>query len=281
MSTNKLRGAVVALALSLAMPAVAQDVTARTVIATVGGYEITVGHLLVARQTLPEQYQQLPNSVLLPGLVEQLVQQVALSQAVGDTLTLQEQIGLSNQTTGYRAGVALNRAADTAVTDEALQAAYAAAYADAAPEEEFNASHILVETQEEAIAVRDMLAGGADFAETARQKSTGPSGPNGGELGWFGKGMMVPEFEAAVVALTSGQISDPVETQFGWHVIKLNETRNATTPTLDEVRETLAEQLRAAAVTKAIEDTVAAVEVVQTDIQLDPEILNQFNLLTE
>ena len=75
---------------------------------------------------------------------------------------------------------------------------------------------------DEAKAIVEELKGGADFAATAREKSTGPSGPGGGSLGWFGAGAMVPEFETAVAAMEAGDISDPVQTQFGWHVIKLN-----------------------------------------------------------
>ena len=70
----------------------------------------------------------------------------------------------------------------------------------------------------------------------ARTHSTGPSGPNGGELGWFGKGMMVAEFEEAVLAMDVGEVAGPVQTQFGWHVIKLNETRQTDAPSLDQVR---------------------------------------------
>ena len=74
--------------------------------------------------------------------------------------------------------------------------------------------------------------------------STGPSGPSGGELGWFGPGMMVPPFEEAVMAMEVGAVSEPVETQFGWHVITLNDTRSQAAPPLDEVREELAEEIR-------------------------------------
>jgi len=81
-----------------------------------------------------------------------------------------------------------------------------------------------------------MLADGADFATLAKERSTGPSGPRGGELGWFGTGQMVPEFEQAVIGLEDGAVSEPVQTQFGWHVVKRNDSRNKSAPSLDEVQ---------------------------------------------
>ena len=153
-------------------------------------------------------------------------------------------------------------------------------YANAEAGEEYNASHILVETEEEAIALKEELDGGADFAALAREKSTGPSGPGGGSLGWFGKGMMVPTFEAAVVAMEPGAVSDPVQTQFGWHVIKLNETRKTEAPSLESVREELELQLRQTRVQTAIEDVTAAADVDRSGAEgLDPAILKDLELL--
>jgi len=124
---------------------------------------------------------------------------------------------------------------------EALQKAYDAQYGNVEPKAEYNASHILVETAETAQEVIQMINDGGDFAEVAKEKSTGPSGPNGGELGWFGEGVMVPEFQAAVLEMEAGTVSEPVQTQFGWHVIKLNETREVPAPTLEEVSERLSQ----------------------------------------
>ncbi len=133
---------------------------------------------------------------------------------------------------------------DEALTDEVLQAAYDEKFADAEPTKEFNASHILVETEDEAKTLVTELEGGADFAELAKEKSTGPSGPNGGELGWFGAGMMVKEFEDVVMGMEVGAVSAPVQTQFGWHVIRLNETRMKDAPPLADVREELADEVQ-------------------------------------
>ncbi|MDJ0750999.1 MAG: peptidylprolyl isomerase [Woeseiaceae bacterium] len=110
--------------------------------------------------------------------------------------------------------------------------------------EEFKARHILVETEEEGIALITELDGGADFAELAQENSTGPSGPSGGDLGWFTPERMVPEFSNAVAALEDGAYSSsPVQTQFGWHVILREESRQSTPPPFESVGEVLKQQV--------------------------------------
>ncbi|SNT24510.1 peptidyl-prolyl cis-trans isomerase C [Tropicimonas sediminicola] len=279
--TNKTWAAgLISLALST-VPAMAQDVTADTVVATVGGKDITLGHMIVARNALPAQYQQLEAEVLFQGVLDQLVQQTALAQSLGDDVTTATKLSIDNQTSGLLAGEALGKAIQSAVTEEALQAAYDARFADAEPETEFRAAHILVETEDEAKALKEELDGGADFAALARDKSTGPSGPNGGDLGWFGKGMMVPEFEAAVIALEPGQVSEPVQTQFGWHVVKLEETRLAEAPALDEVRQELAAEIEGATIDAVVTEVMEATEVVRPEVEIDPSAINNLDLVAE
>lgn len=106
------------------------------------------------------------------------------------------------------------------------------------------ASHILVETEAEALDLIAQLRAGADFAELARTHSTGPSGPNGGQLGWFGRGQMVKPFEDAAFALSKGEVSEPVNTQFGWHVIKVSGKQSASTITFDKAEESIKQLLR-------------------------------------
>jgi len=112
------------------------------------------------------------------------------------------------------------------------------------PPVEYKARHILVETQSEAIDLIKELDGGADFAELAKDKSTGPSGPNGGDLGWFGPNQMVAPFSQAVAALDDGAYSKtPVQTQFGWHVILREDSRESTPPTLESVRDVVKQRI--------------------------------------
>ena len=269
-----------ALALGLALPAMAQDVDQNTVVATVNGQDITVGHMIVLREGLPEQYQSLPDDVLFDGILEQLVQQTVLSQKADEPGPVVE-LQLENEKRTLLAGTAMKSLIDDQMTDEAIQTAYDEKFADAEPTKEFNASHILVESEDEAKALVTELEGGADFAELAKEKSTGPSGPNGGELGWFGPGMMVKEFEDAVIGMEPGTVSAPIQTQFGWHVIRLNETRMQDAPPLEEVRAEIADELQQ----KLIADTLATLtdeaEITRNEAEIDPAIIRNLDLVLQ
>ena len=121
-------------------------------------------------------------------------------------------------------------------TDEEIKTAYDERVTKLASQE-FNARHILVKTEDEAKAIIKELDGGADFEKLAKEKSTGPSGSNGGSLGWFKAQTMVPAFSDAVKAMKKGDISkEPVKTQFGYHIIKLEDSRNAKLPTMDSLK---------------------------------------------
>jgi peptidyl-prolyl cis-trans isomerase C len=256
-------------------------VGADTVLATVNGNDITVGHLITMRSMLPAQYQELPPQILFDGMLEQLVQQQVLADVAAEDLTSAMQLGLDNERRAFLAASLVESVALAEITDEELQAEYDAQYAAADPVEEFNASHILVETEEEAQALIDQLAEGADFAELAAENSIGPSGPNGGQLGWFTAGMMVPDFEAAVFELEAGEVSAPVETQFGWHVILLNDMREQAPPALDDVRAELIEGLRRARVDARIEELMAAAEIERPELDIDPAVIANTDLLNE
>ncbi|MGA9433734.1 MAG: peptidylprolyl isomerase [Roseobacter sp.] len=274
--------AAVMLAAQVASPLQAQeatDISPDTVVATVNGQDITLGHMIAARATLPEQFDQAAPQDLYNGILQQLIQQTALAQRI-DTLPPLVALTLENEERSLKAGEAVEAALLDAVTDEDLQAAYDAQYANVEPQEEYNASHILLETEEEAIAAIEEIEGGAEFATVAREKSTGPSGPNGGELGWFGAGMMVPSFESAVIALEVGEVSAPVQTQFGWHVITLNDARKQSVPTLDEVREELLTGLRNEAARTIITSAPDDQDVILPELEgIDPAILIQRELL--
>lgn len=263
---------------AMAMPAAAQD--ADTVVATVNGTDITMGHMIVARASLPEQFQQLPDDVLFNGILEQLINQTLLAQAFDGDLPKRAQLQLQNETRSLTAGEELEKLLQATLTDEAIEEAYAAKYEGTTPQEEYNASHILVETEEEAAAIKEEIENGADFAATAREKSTGPSGPNGGQLGWFGTGAMVPSFEAAVIALEVGEVSDPVQTQFGWHVITLNETRTPDNPTLDEVRTEIVQEVRETAVEAYVEELKGGAQIDQSGAgDVDAALLSDLTLV--
>lgn len=223
-----------------AKPADATPADPDLVIATVNGEDVTLGDLVALRAELPPQYQSIPDGPLYDGLVEQLANQILLRQAaertgVADRPSVKR--GLAFQRTSYLAELYVRERLNEQIDEATLQRAYEARYVNAEKAVEYKARHILLTDEETAKEVAEAAkAEGADFAEIANEKSTGPSGPAGGDLGWFGKGMMVPEFEEVVVGLENGQVSDPVKTQFGWHVILREDSREAPVPPLAEVQ---------------------------------------------
>ncbi len=265
--------------LALPQPAAAQP-HANTVVATVNGEEITIGHMIIARATLPQQYQQLPPQVLFDAILDQLIQQTTLKQTLNGEIPRYVGLSLENEERSLLAADVIETVMQNAATEEGVLAAYEAAYSDGDGGDEFNAAHILLESEEDANAVKAELDAGADFETLAKEKSTGPSGPNGGSLGWFSKGRMVPEFEEAVIALRSGEVSAPVETQFGWHVILLNERRKTAAPEFEDVREELAAKIRQEAVESRVNELTAAAEIERPVIEdLDPGVLQNLDLV--
>jgi peptidyl-prolyl cis-trans isomerase C len=270
-------GALVAMV--LAAPVWAEGETAETVVATVNGTKITLGNMIALRESLPEQYQSLPDDVLFKGILDQLVQQETLQQSVTE-LTPRQSATVENERRGYVSGVAIDAIVGVAVTDAALQAAYDARYKDAAPQTEYSAAHILVDTVEEAEAIKAELAGGADFAELAKAKSTDTgSGAQGGDLGWFGLGVMVQPFEEAVVAAKVGEVVGPVQSDFGYHLILVKETRAAANPPLDEIRDELAAEIENAAIEAKIEELTKTATITREGEGIDPAILKNSALI--
>jgi peptidyl-prolyl cis-trans isomerase C len=270
---------VLALGALLAGPVLAEGETADTVVATVNGAKITLGQMIAMKETLPPEYQSLPDDVLFKGIYDQLIQQEVLAQSIKD-LGPRAVATIDNEKRGYVSGLAIEGIVKEAVTDAALQKAYDDRFKDAKPQTEYHAAHILVATQEEADALKTELAGGADFAELAKAKSTDTgSGANGGDLGWFGLGMMVKPFEDAVVGAKVGEVTGPVQTDFGYHLILVKETRIAEKPTLDQMRDELASEVERAAVTAKIDELSKGATITRDGEGLDPAILKNSALI--
>jgi peptidyl-prolyl cis-trans isomerase C len=142
------------------------------------------------------------------------------------------------------------------------------------PEEEIHARHILVKTEQEAKDIAERLKKGEDFAALAKEKSQ-DAGAEGGDLGFFTRGQMIKPFEEAAFKLEVGKISDPVQTQFGWHVIKVEEKRTRPLPSFDEVKETIYNQLTQQKATQTLRDLqgAAKIEIVDPDIKKSMEDL--------
>ena len=167
-----------------------------------------------------------PTSILLSQAAEQ--------QKLGDRDDVKHRIDFERNKVLMEA--LLQDAGQAAMTDEAMHKVYDEAVKQMGNEQEVHARHILVATEDEAKAIEAELKKGADFATLAKQKSKDPGAAEGGDLGYFTKDQMVPEFAEVAFKLDKGQMSDPVKTQFGWHIIKVEDKRTKPTPTFDEVK---------------------------------------------
>lgn len=267
---------------AVAPPAVA-EVTgaprADSVVAVVNGEAITLGQMIAMKEGLQGGAGDLPDVALWDLMLDQMIRQTAVAQVTAQSLTPHDRAMLELDRRGYLSAATLERVAKPEPTEEELRAVYDAAFGSGdSPKTEYSAAHILVATEDEAKAVAEELAGGADFSALAAEKSTDNSAANGGDLGWFTAEMMVEPFAKAVEALEPGQVSAPVQSQFGWHVIRLNETREQTPPEFEQIREQLATQVRRNRVDAEIERLVSAASIEKTE-GLAPELLNRTELL--
>jgi peptidyl-prolyl cis-trans isomerase C len=236
--------AVVALGLTFGLRAVAQN--ADQIVARVNGADIRASDIAIAEEDIGANLQQIPpesrREYLTSYLTDMtLVAKAAEGRKLGDSEEFKQRLAY------YRSKILmdllLQSEAKAAVSDAAMHQLYDEAAKQMAGQQEVRARHILVKTEEEAKAVIAELKGGADFAELAKKKSTDPGASEGGDLGYFPKDEMVPEFAEAAFKLDKGQISDPVHTRFGWHVIKVEDKRERQVPKFDQVRDQLATHL--------------------------------------
>lgn len=258
--------------------------TAETVIATVGDYELTLGELIAVRQALPQQYQSLPPEVLYEGLSEQLINQTILAvqaRKAGIADRARVTYNLKNLQNSTLADSFMREEMTARLNADALQAAYEERYADAEPVEEIRASHILVDSEEKAIEIRSLFDSGADFAELAQEHGTDGTATRGGDLGWFVKSDMVPDFAEAAFALETGTVSQPVETPFGWHLIQLNDRRERAAPPLEEVRDDIVQELAGELREEIIKEAQAAVAVSRPETPVPPAALLADDLLED
>ena len=227
--------------------------------ATVNGSVISKDEFTYFK-TLKSNPQVSDDRLLEEMIATELLRQQAIKEGIADKAEVKYQIKLQTSQILARA---LMREKFAAVTfsDEALRAAYDQ-QVNNAESREFKARHILLKTQDEAKAVIEALKNGGDFIELAKQRSTGPSGPNGGDLGWFQAARMVPPFAEAVKAMNKGDISvSPVQTSFGWHVIKLEDIRTPEKPAFDSMRDQLHQSLIREEINKYIDEIHAGARI--------------------
>lgn len=255
-----------ALSIAAAAPARAQEGEAPDAlppdapVATIDGVPVTAGEVRIAFQFLPQQYYFLPAEFLLETVLNQMIDvklMAAAADAEGlDTPEVERQVAFYRERLLRQAY--LKKRADAEITPDVIKERYEAMLAASQPEDEVRAHHILVETEEEAKAIAGELAGGADFETLAKEKSIDEtSAENGGDLGYFTKEKMVAPFAEAAFATEPGKVSAPVQSEYGWHLIRVDDRRPAKPPTLEEVVPRLRDELVAELVTRATNEVRA------------------------
>jgi peptidyl-prolyl cis-trans isomerase C len=272
--------ALCALTAMLAVPASSEETEA--VVATVNGSPITAADMSATAVDLAAALQNYApaehGAVVLDFLINQkLMAAAATKDGIQDTPAFAQRMALVRERELRDAY--FEKAVSNAVGEEEIKEAYAKVAEQSAKREEVHASHILVETKEAAEAIVKELEGGADFAELAKRKSIGPSGKSGGDLGFVGENDVAQPFFRAAAALEPGKLSEPVQTEFGWHVIKVVGKRPASAPPLEAVRDEIGRflvrqkflaivtELKAAAKIEIVEEPKAEEEAPQADAE--------------
>jgi len=234
-STATLGALAVAALLYAPAPLKAED----AVVARANGVDIHESDLSFAEEEIGTNMPQMGADQKREYLITYLADVIVLSQAaekqkLADNADVQRRLSFDRNRVLMEA--LLQNAGRAAITDAAMHQVYDDAVKQMQPEQEVHARHILVATEDEAKAIAADLKKGADFAAVAKEKSKDPGAANGGDLGYFTKDQMVPEFAEVAFKLDRGQVSDPIHTQFGWHIIKVEDKRTKPTPTFDQVK---------------------------------------------
>ena len=228
------------------------------IVANVNNEDISLETMIHAMNELPPEIQSQPFMSYYEDLLERVID-IKLFAQEGKKMKLNEEPSVRAAIDFVIEKVLmqafLSKYVQENIKEENIKASYNNFIADETSREEIKASHILMDTESEAIDVINMLNDGDDFAELAKNKSTGPSGPSGGDLGWFKRGQMVPPFEKAAFSLNKNEISQrPVQTQFGWHVIKIFDKRIPEAPSYESMKSKLIQDLERKIVSKKIQN---------------------------
>jgi peptidyl-prolyl cis-trans isomerase C len=244
------------------------------VVATVDGAPVHRAEVEAAARALPDQMRQMPMQMLYGILLDRVIDFRLLAneaerQKVGDDPAVGP--ALAQARAAVLREFLVQRTIEKGLTEENLRARYEEKKAEEGfTREEVHARHILVPTEDEAKAVIEELQGGANFDEVAQERSVGPSGHAGGDLGFISREQVVPEFADAAFALNAGETSqEPVQTQFGWHVIDVLDRRHVE-PTYDETAPQLRQELAREIVTALVEDLRGGAEIERFNMDGSP-----------
>ena len=220
-----------------------ETLSADTPFIEVNGKIIKFGSAIIAFSKLQQRNMNFDKNTIFSQIVQQLVNEELLSQKIDkeNKLTL---LALEHEKRSAKAAQMVSKILKNFPNDELVKSAYQNLTNDFKGSLEYNASHILVKEEGQATTIRKDISNGKNFEALAKEHSIGPTGKNGGNLDWFDLGSMVPEFSTALMVLSEGDISQPVQTKFGWHLIKLNKTREKKIPEFEEIKAQLVQNLR-------------------------------------
>lgn len=247
-----------------------------TVLAHVNGKPITQADLELAETDLDPQFAKLSPEQRRAAALSALIEiHVMADKAVADGLDKDPEFQRRMELLHERAlhSALVDKEVSGSITDADLKKRYDEEMAKQPPVNEVHARHILVKTKEEAEAIIKELDKGGDFQKIAKEKSTDGSAPQGGDLGYFTEGQMVPEFAKAAFALPVGKYTEqPVQTQFGWHVIKVEDKRIKQPPSFDQVKDQLRQVVLRDKYFAMVKETRAAAKVDISDPDLKKEV---------
>jgi len=275
MLKSSLRAMALASVMALSLPVMAQEATDEDrVVATVNGADVFYSDILNAQRAMGGQAMAMPLQMIQGMLINSIADRklvaaearksdIVKSDSFKKRMAEVEELVLQREF--------LTQYAEEQLSDAALKTAYDKRVETFEPAKEVHARHILLEDEATALEVIKSLDDGADFATLAQEKSTGPSGPNGGDLGYFGAGQMVPEFEASAFALKAGDYSkEPVKTQFGYHVIKVEDNRETEVESFEAAEESLRAQIANEAVSAYLDGLRKEAKIVLFDADGNP-----------
>jgi peptidyl-prolyl cis-trans isomerase C len=255
-----------------------EALSADTPFIEVNGKIIKFGSAIIAFSKIQQRNLNFDKNTIFSQIVQQLVNEELLSQKIDkeNKLTL---LALEHEKRSAKAAQMVSKILKNFPNDELVKSAYKNLTNDFKGSLEYNASHILVKEEGQAINIRKDISNGKNFEALAKEHSIGPTGKNGGNLDWFDLGSMVPEFSTALMVLSEGDISQPVQTKFGWHLIKLNKTREKKIPEFKEIKAQLIQNLRQKKINDYLKSLSENSEISFVGRNINPDEITNIKLL--
>jgi len=255
-----------------------EKLSANTPLIVVNGKTIKLGSAIIAFTKIRQRNQKIDEKTIFSQIIQQLINEELLSQRVEKQNELTK-LSLEHEARSAKAAQMVSKVINNFPTKSLIEAAYKDLKKNAENSLEYNASHILLKTENEAVEILKKIKEDMSFEELAKANSIGPSGKNGGALNWFDLNSMVPEFSTAVMVLEEGKVSQPVKTKFGWHVIKLNNTRTKKFPEFSEISSKIANNLRQKKLNEFLETLSKAAKIEFVGKNISPDEIANLGLL--